>query len=340
MVAHELHHLRAELLPVGRAVADAAVVHQVGQPHHPQADAAGAVGGLFELRDGGHVGVGLDDVIQEDGREDDRLAQGFPIHRAVRAEVLGQIHRAEAAVLVGAEPLLAARVGRFQGVEVGDGVGAVGRVEEEHARLAVVVGLLDDAVEQVAGAHGGIGAHGQPGRLGLLQRAAEALGSRVGDVEEAQLPIGVLLDGAHEGIRDADGDVEVGDRVFVGLAGDELFDIRVVDAQHAHVGAAARAALGDLAEGVVVDAQEAHRPGGLPGGGLDHRSVRAQAREGEAVAAAGLLDQGGVAQGLEDAGRVAAHVIDDGQDEAGGQLPERGAGAGEGGRIGEEFLAG
>ena len=101
-----------------------------------------------------------------------------------------------------------------------------------------------------------------------------------------------------------------------------------------------RAALGDLAKGVVVDAQEADRAGGLPGGGFDQRALGAQAGEGEAVAAAGLLDQGGVAQGLEDAGRVAAHIIGDGQDETGGQLAQRGARAGEGGGIGEEALAG
>jgi hypothetical protein len=37
--------------------------------------------------------------------------------------------------------------------------------------------------------------------------------------------------------------------------------------------------------------------------------LRAQAREVEAVPAAGLLDEGGIAQGLEDAGGIAAHVI-------------------------------
>ena len=114
----------------------------------------------------------------------------------------------------------------------------------------------------------------------------------------------------------------------------------MVHAQHGHVGAAAGAALGDLAKGMVIDAQEADRPGGLPGGGFDQRALGAQAREGEAVAAAGLLDQRGVAQGLEDAGGVAAHIIGDGQDKAGGQLAERRAGAGKGGGIGEKALAG
>ena len=114
----------------------------------------------------------------------------------------------------------------------------------------------------------------------------------------------------------------------------------MVHAQDGHVGAAAGAALGDLTEGVVVDAQEADRSGGFAGGGFDDAALGAQAGEGKAVAAAGLLDEGGVAQGLEDAGGVAAHVIIDGQDKAGGELPEGSAGAGEGGGVGEEGFGG
>ncbi len=114
----------------------------------------------------------------------------------------------------------------------------------------------------------------------------------------------------------------------------------MVHAQDSHVGAAAGAALGDLAEGVVIDAQEADRTGGLPGGGLDVGALGAQAGEGETVAAAGLLDEGGVAQGLEDAGGIATHVVADGEDEAGGELPEGRARAGEGGGVGEEGFGG
>ena len=255
--------------------------------------------------------------------------------------VLGQVDRAQAAVLVGSKPLLAARIGGFQLVQVRHRVGAVGGIQEEHARLAVVVRLGDDLVEQVARADGLIDAHGDAGGFGLFERAAEACGSRAMHVGEAQVPIRVVLRR-----RCMNASVMPTEMlklvicVFVGLAGDELFDIRMVHAQHGHVGAAAGAALGDLAEGLVVDAQEAHRPGGLPGGGFHQRALGAQAREGEAVAAAGLLDQRRIAQGLEDAGRIAAHVIGDGQHKAGGQLAQRRAGAGKGGGVGEEALAG
>jgi hypothetical protein len=68
----------------------------------------------------------------------------------------------------------------------------------------------------------------------------------------------------------------------------------MVDAQHGHVGAPPRAALGDLAEGMVVHAQESHRPRGLARRGFNQRTLRPQPREGEAVAAARLLDQRGI----------------------------------------------
>ena len=122
------------------------------------------------------------------------------------------------------------------------------------------------------------------------------------DIRETQIPICVVFHGLHEGIGDADRNVEIGDGVFVGLAGDEIFDIRVIHAQDGHVGAAAGAALGDFAKGVVVDAQEADRTGGLAGRGFHQAALWAQAGEREAVAAAGLLDEGSIAQGLEDAG--------------------------------------
>ena len=110
----------------------------------------------------------------------------------------------------------------------------------------------------------------------------------------------------------------------------------MIDAQHAHVGAAAAATLGDLAEGLVVDAQEAHRAGRAAGRGVHDVALGPQPAEREAVAAARLLDQGRHAQGAENAVADLAHVILDGQHETGRQLPKRGAGAREGRAVGEE----
>lgn len=339
-VAHELHHLGAEILAGGRAVAHAHMVHQVSQTHHAETDAAGAQGGILELRDGRDVDVGVDDIIQEAGGEAGVLAQLLPIHGVVGSEVLGEVDGAEAAVLVGSEPLLTAGIGSLELVKVGDGIGAVGGIEEEQAWLTVVVRLLDDLLEEITGAHGLVHPEGDALGFSLLEGAFEALAARVEEIRETQRPFAVFVDCGHEGISDAHGDIEVGDLVLVGLAGDELFHVRVVDAQNGHVGAAAGASLGDFTEGVVVDAQESHGTGGFAGGGFDDAALGAQAGEGESVAAAGLLDEGSVAQRLEDAGGVTTHVVVDGQDKAGGELSEGGAGTGKGGGVGEESLAG
>ncbi|OQB00637.1 MAG: hypothetical protein BWY25_01737 [Chloroflexi bacterium ADurb.Bin222] len=89
----------------------------------------------------------------------------------------------------------------------------------------------------------------------------------------------------------------------------------MVHPQDAHVGAAPRTALGDFPEGAVVDAQESYRTGGFAHAGNHQTGARAQTGEREAVAAAGLLNERGIAQRLEDAALFFAHVIFDGQDE-------------------------
>ena len=88
--------------------------------------------------------------------------------------MLGQVDRTQAAVFVGSQPLLAAGVGGFQLVEVRNRVGAVGGIQEEHARFAVVMGLVDDLVEQIAGAHGSVDLEGNASLCGLFQRAVKA----------------------------------------------------------------------------------------------------------------------------------------------------------------------
>ena len=96
----------------------------------------------------------------------------------VGAEVLGQVHRTQTAVLVGPEPLLAAGVGGLERVEVRHRVGAVGGIQKEHAGFAVVVGLFDDLLKEVAGAQGLVILERDAGGFGLLKGALEALGAR------------------------------------------------------------------------------------------------------------------------------------------------------------------
>ena len=221
-----------------------------------------------------------------------RALQRLPVNRgragAIRRNVRAQVDRAEAAVLVRSQPLFAARVGRLQVVQMRDGVAAVGRVDKERARFAVVVGVPDDRGEQVA----------RPDRLG--NRAI----ARV-----AQVEVAVILDRMHELVGERDRNVEIGDRALFGLAADELVNIGVIDPQHAHIGAAPRSSLRDLAESLVVDAQKADRPGRAPGRRVYDIFLRAQPAEAEAVAPARLLDQRRHPQRAEDAVVRPPHVV-------------------------------
>jgi hypothetical protein len=71
----------------------------------------------------------------------------------------------------------------------------------------------------------------------------------------------VLFNRSHEFIGDADRDVEVGEVALV-LGVDEVLDVRVVAAQHAHLRAAARARRFHRLAGAVEDAHVGHRAAG------------------------------------------------------------------------------
>ena len=214
--------------------------------------------------------------------------------------MLREIDRAEAAVFVWSQPLFAARVRRFQLVQMRHRVLAVRRVEEQHARLAVVMRVLDDFVEQFARADG----------------APHFAVARVDEFE-----VVVVLDRAHKCVGDADRDVEIADVPFDGLAAHEIENVRMIDAEHRHVRAAARPALRDLSERGVVDAQETDRAG-RDARARDHViAARAQTRKRKTVAAAGLLDQRRRAQRRKNAARVASHIVGDRQNETRRELP-------------------
>ena len=137
----------------------------------------------------------------------------------------------------------------------------------------------------------------------------------------AQMEIGVIFNGLHKLIGDRNRNVEVSNLTFFGLAADELFNIGMVDAQHAHVGPAAATTLGNFTKGLIVDAQKADRPRRATGRGVHHIILWAQSAKGEAIAATGLLDQRGHTQGAKDAVVTLAHIVFDREDKACGQLP-------------------
>src|SRR5207247_4098426 len=71
-----------------------------------------------------------------------------------------------------------------------------------------------------------------------------------------QLVCLAVVEGTHERVGDRDRDVEVRDAA-VALAGHELEDVRVIDAEDRHVRAASGGSLLHVLGGGVVDAQEA-----------------------------------------------------------------------------------
>ena len=223
------------------------------------------------------------------------------------AHELGQVDRAEVARLVRQQRLLTARVRRLDLAELRRRVVAVDAVDEDDAGVAGRPRHLDDEVVDLAS----------------VELARDLLGSRVDQVVG-----GAGLHGLHELLGERHRDVEVGE-VAVGLALDEVEDVRVVDAQNAHVGAAARAALLDRLGRLVEHAHERDRSARHALRRAHLVAARAQPREAEAGAAAGLVDQRSVPHRPEDR----LHGVLDRQHEARRQLLQLAAGVHQGRRV-------
>ena len=251
--------------------------------------------------------------------------------------MLCQVDGTEAAVFIWTQPLFTAGIGGFQTVKMRHRVVFICLVDEKYARFAVMVSLFYDLVEEIAGFDGLVYLDADTGFAGLVNVAVEIFGLRVVQIRENQIPVRVSFHCLHEFIGDANREIEIGDGCFTGLAGDELLDIRMVHAQNSHVGTASGTALGYFTESMVVDPQKSNGPGCLTGTGAHDGAFRAQAGERETVATAGLLDQGRIAQCLENAGIFLPHVIADGKNETGSQLSQWSTGTGKGRGIREKL---
>jgi hypothetical protein len=62
----------------------------------------------------------------------------------------------------------------------------------------------------------------------------------ISNVWEAQFPICILFNGAHERVGNSYGDIEVRDLIFICLGRNKVFHIGMIDAQDGHIGATAR----------------------------------------------------------------------------------------------------
>src|SRR5574341_1297581 len=71
--------------------------------------------------------------------------------------------------------------------------------------------------------------------FGLCQSAVETVVFWSSHIWKTQLPHLIIAHCFHEGIGHPYRDVEVSNRVFVGLASNKFFNVRMVDAQHSHI---------------------------------------------------------------------------------------------------------
>ena len=209
MEADKLHHLGRKLLRFGAAIADSSVEHEVPKAHDAESDTPGAACSLLNLGNCRHVLVGVDHVIQEASRRLDGSLELVPVHLSGGFRVLGQIDRAQATVLIRAQPLLTAGIGSLQFIQVRNRIVPVGTVHKEDARLTVPVSIPDDFVKHFACSQ-------TPPNTAILR------------IDQLVLFVG--FDGTHKVVGNTHRDVKVCDVPFLALAADELEDVGVVHA--------------------------------------------------------------------------------------------------------------
>jgi hypothetical protein len=219
-----------------------------------------------------------------------------------------------------------ARVGRTDGFAVTEVVVLVDAVEEQHARLGMVVGAAHDLVPQLARAHAAV----DPQAVAALERALFLL-RRPGFGAVHQLDLAVVHQRAHEDVGDADRQVEVLQVAFV-LGVDEELDVGVVAAQHAHLCAAAAAGRFDRLATAIEDAHVADRPRSAAARAAHPRTLGPDAREVVAHAAAAAHGLCRFGQRGVDAGVAVLHLRDGIAHRLHEAVDERGRQVGAGGR--------
>ncbi len=337
-VAHEFGNAGGHGPGFGPVVAQAQHGQGVAQAGEAEADAA-LVGGFFLLPFQGPVG-GVQHVVQHAGGHLDHFTESVEVELGLFGEGVldeqGQVDGTQAAAAVRRQGLFGAGVGGLDLLAVIEVVVLVDAVQEEDAGFGVVVGGLHHLVPQVPGPYLAIDPHAVltlEGALGLH------VGVGLGLVHQFHLAVGFHR--LHEGIGDAQGDVEVGQVALV-LGVDEVLDVRMVAAQHAHLGAAAGAGGFHGLAGAVEDAHVGDGAGGAGLGALDLGAHGADGGEVVADAATATHGLGGLGQGSVDAG-AAVHHFDDGVadrlheavDQGGGEI---GAGGGVDAAGGDETV--
>ena len=280
--------------------------------HAGEANADAALGGGFVAlllqRPEGDV----KDVVERPHLGRHGLFKGLEVEGRNAAEAEGVAHEArqddgaEVAAAVGRKRLFATGVGGRDRLAVIEVVVLVDVVQEQDAGFGKVIGRAHHRVPQLAGRQRLV----HPQAVGALVGALRQ-GRGAGLRAVHQLPVLAFGQCTHEGVGDADGDVEVVPAPGRALGGDEFLHIRVVDAQHPHLCAAARTGAFHRRARLVEDVDVAARARGHGGRALDGRATRTDAREVVADAAAAAHGFGRFAQRFVNAGvAVFVHALD------------------------------
>ncbi len=316
MLPDEPHDPLAELHGLFAVIGQVHLDQEIRETHDAQSDPPVALGDGLDFRK--RVAIHVQHIVEEAHGQPRRLAQSVEIDPRIQrrtGEKLAQIDGAERAGLIGQQRLLAAGIRRLDPADMRGGIAAVDGIQEHDTRLAGLPGRFHQPIEDLAG----------------LEASHLLLGMRID-----QRIVAVPFERPHERIREADGEIEVDQLLRVLLGGDEVENVRVVDAQYSHVRAAAGAALLDDLGRHVEDAHEGDGAGGHTAGGVDPIVPRAQAAERKAGAASRLMDERLLLDGVEDR----FQRILDRQDKAGGQLLEVAPRVHERRRVGQKVQPG
>ena len=151
-----------------------------------------------------------------------------------------------------------------------------------------------------------------------------------------QFVVLIIFHGLHKNFRQSDGYVEIVQLFLIGLAHDEVHDIRVVDPQDPHISTPACSPLLDGFRSDIKDPHERDRTAGNACGGHDDVIGRAQSGKRESRPAARFMNKGGELDSV----KYLFHGIPDGQDKTGGKLSQFASGVHEGWRVGKKFKPG
>ncbi len=289
-VLDERHPLRSLFARGGAAIRKTEENQRVGKPRDAETDAPlGARLPRLRLK---RIPRNVDDVVEKtDGGRDARFEFRNVDMRRRRERLLDeprQIDRSQKARAIRRQRLLPAGVRRRNRLAIIEIVGGVDAIDENDARLGIVVGRAHDLVPQRA----------------RLDRLVDLAG-------KYEIPRRVAADGVHEGIGYQHRKVEISEPLRIRFRRDERFDIRVIAPERRHHGAAPLSGRHDRPAHRVPDVHEADRTRCIRADALDRRAPRPKRREIMADAAAGLHRQRRFFDAVEDARKVVGNFAQD-----------------------------